>query len=149
MRIALGSDHGGINLKRSIIDYLVSEGHEIKDFGTDSSDSCDYPDFALPVAESIVAKEFDLGILICGTGIGISIAANKVTGVRAALCHNTFSAHATREHNNANILAMGERVVGTGLALDIVKTFINTEFEGGRHQTRIDKISQIEKKYMK
>ncbi|MCM1990068.1 ribose 5-phosphate isomerase B [Oceanirhabdus seepicola] len=149
MRIALGSDHGGINLKRSIIDYLVSEGHEIKDFGTDSSDSCDYPDFALPVAESVVAKEFDYGILICGTGIGISIAANKVSGVRAALCHNTFSAHATREHNNANILAMGERVVGTGLALDIVKTFINTEFEGGRHQKRIDKISQIEKKYMK
>ena len=149
MRIALGSDHGGINLKRSIMDYLVSEGYEIKDFGTDSSDSCDYPDFALPVAESVVAKEFDFGILICGTGIGISIAANKVTGVRAALCHNTFSAHATREHNNANILAMGERVVGTGLALDIVKTFINTEFEGGRHQKRIDKISQIEKKYMK
>ncbi|WBW98482.1 ribose 5-phosphate isomerase B [Oceanirhabdus sp. W0125-5] len=149
MRIALGSDHGGINLKRSIIDYLVSEGHEIKDFGTDSSDSCDYPDYALPVAESVAAKEFDLGILICGTGIGISIAANKVPGVRAALCHNTFSAHATREHNNANILAMGERVVGTGLALDIVKTFINTEFEGGRHQRRIDKISEIEKKYMK
>jgi len=149
MRIALGSDHGGINLKRSIMDYLVSEGYEIKDFGTDSSDSCDYPDFALPVAESVVAKEFDFGILICGTGIGISMAANKVAGVRAALCHNTFSAHATREHNNANILAMGERVVGTGLALDIVKTFINTEFEGGRHQTRIDKISQIEKKYMK
>jgi len=149
MRIALGSDHGGINLKRSVIDYLVSQGHEIKDFGTDSSESCDYPDFALPVAESVAAKEFDCGILICGTGIGISIAANKVTGVRAALCHNTFSAHATREHNNANILAMGERVVGTGLALDIVKTFINTEFEGGRHQNRIDKISQIEKKYMK
>ncbi len=149
MRIALGSDHGGINLKRSVIEYLISEGHEIKDFGTDSSDSCDYPDYALPVAESVVAKEFDFGILICGTGIGISIAANKVSGVRAALCHNTFSAHATREHNNANILAMGERVVGTGLALDIVKTFINTEFEGGRHQTRIDKISQIEKKYMK
>lgn len=149
MRIALGSDHGGMNLKRTIIDYLVSEGIEIKDFGTDTFDSCDYPDFALPVAESVAKKEFDFGILVCGTGIGISISANKVPGIRAALCHDTFSAHATREHNNANILALGERVVGPGLALDIVKTFIKTEFEGGRHEKRINKISEIEKKYLK
>lgn len=149
MRIALGSDHGGMNLKKVIMEYLNSQGIEAKDFGTDTFDSCDYPDFALPVAESVKNGEYDFGILICGTGIGISISANKVPGIRAALCHDVFSAHATREHNNANILAMGERVVGPGLALDIVKTFLNTEFEGGRHQKRVDKISEIEKKYTK
>ena len=112
-----------------------------------STDSCDYPDIALPVAEAVAAKEFDFGILICGTGIGIGIAANKVPGIRAALCSDTFSAHATREHNNANILTMGQRVVGPGLAIDIVKTFLTSEFQGERHQKRIDKITEIEKKY--
>ncbi|ATD55934.1 ribose 5-phosphate isomerase B [Clostridium chauvoei] len=149
MKIALGSDHGGIELKEEIIKYLQSEGYEIKDFGTNTKDSCDYPDYAVPVAEAVVAKEFDFGILVCGTGIGIGIAANKVPGVRAALCSDTFSAHATREHNNANILTLGQRVVGPGLALDIVKTFLNTNFEGGRHQLRIDKVSEVEKKYSK
>ena len=136
-------------LKNEIIKHLKEKGHEIKDFGPMTNDSCDYPDYALPVAEAVANKEFEIGILVCGTGIGISISANKVPGVRAALCSDTFSAHATREHNNANILTLGQRVVGPGLAIDIVKTFLNTEFEGERHQKRIDKISEIEKKYNK
>lgn len=149
MKIALGCDHGGLNLKNEIVTFLKSESIEVKDFGTYTEASCDYADIALPVAEAVANKEYDFGILICGTGIGISIAANKVPGVRAALCSDTFSAHATREHNDANILAMGERVVGRGLALDIVKAFINAKFEGERHQVRIDKITAIEKKYNK
>ncbi|MDU5109015.1 MAG: ribose 5-phosphate isomerase B [Clostridium sp.] len=148
-KIAVGSDHGGVELKEEIKKFLNGEGYEFKDFGTNSTESCDYPDYALPVAEAVAAKEYDLGILVCGTGIGIGIAANKVPGIRAALCSDTFSAHATREHNNANILTLGQRVVGPGLAIDIVKTFLNTEFEGERHQKRIDKISEIEKKYNK
>lgn len=149
MKIAIGCDHGGFELKNEIIEFLKSENHEVNDFGTNSTDSCDYPDIALPVAEAVAAKEYEFGILICGTGIGIGIAANKVPGIRAALCSDTFSAHATREHNNANILTMGQRVVGAGLALDIVKTFISSEFQGDRHQNRIDKISFIEEKYSK
>lgn len=149
MKIALGCDHGGFHLKEEIIKHLKSKGIETKDFGTYSEDSCDYPDFALAVAEEVADKNFEFGILICGTGIGISISANKVPGIRAALCSDTFSAHATREHNNANILAMGARVVGTGLALDIVDSFLNAEFQGGRHENRINKISEIEKKYNK
>lgn len=149
MKIALGSDHGGFGLKQEIISHLEKKGYEIKDYGTYSTESCDYPDFALKAAEGVAGKECDLGILVCGTGIGISIAANKVPGIRAALCSDTFSAHATREHNNANILALGERVVGKGLALDIVDAFLNAEFEGGRHQKRVDKITDIEKKYCK
>ncbi|NLL30172.1 MAG: ribose 5-phosphate isomerase B [Clostridiales bacterium] len=149
MKIALGSDHGGFELKEAIKKFLTTEGYEIKDFGSNSTESCDYPDYALPVAEAVARKEFDFGILICGTGIGIGIAANKVPGIRAALCSDTFSAHATREHNNANILTLGQRVVGEGLALDIVNTFLNTKFQGERHQNRIDKITEIEKKYNK
>jgi ribose 5-phosphate isomerase B len=149
MKIALGSDHGGVSLKKEIISHLESKNIEVTDFGTHNEASCDYPDYALKVAEEVVAQNFELGILICGTGIGISIAANKVPGIRAALCSDTFSAHATREHNNANILALGARVVGTGLALDIVDAFINAEFQGDRHQKRIDKITEIETKYSK
>ena len=149
MKIAIGSDHGGLNLKKEIISYLGSKNIEITDFGTHTEGSCDYPDYALEVAQEVAAKNFELGILICGTWIGIGIAANKVPGIRAALCHDTFSAHATREHNNANILTLGERVVGVGLALDIVDTFINAKFQGDRHQKRIDKITEIEKKYSK
>ena len=149
MKIAVGCDHGGFELKNEIINYLKSENYEVKDFGTYSTDSCDYPDIAQPVAEAVAAKEFEFGILICGTGIGIGIAANKVPGIRAALCSDTFSAHATREHNNANILTMGQRVVGPGLAIDIVKTFLNAKFEGDRHTKRIDKITAIEEKYNK
>jgi ribose 5-phosphate isomerase B len=149
MKIAIASDHGGFRLKTYIIDYLNKKGIEFKDFGAFDESSCDYPDYAEPVAEAVVAKEYDFGILICGTGIGIGIAANKVPGIRAALCHDTFSAHATREHNNANILTMGERIVGPGLAIDIVDTFLRTEFEGDRHKRRIDKITELEKKYNK
>ena len=114
-KIAIGSDHGGIELKSEIKKYLLQEGYEVKDFGTNSSDSCDYPDYAIPVAEAVAAKEYDFGILVCGTGIGIGIAANKVPGIRAALCSDTFSAHATREHNDANILTLGQRVVSAWL----------------------------------
>ncbi|MCR3758373.1 ribose 5-phosphate isomerase B [Clostridium felsineum] len=147
MKIAIGSDHAGFSLKKEVIKHLEGKNIEVKDFGTFSEDSCDYPDYALKVAEEVAQNNFEFGILICGTGIGISISANKVPGIRAAVCSDTFCAHASREHNNANILAMGERVVGTGLALDIVDTFLNSKFEGDRHQRRIDKITGIEKKF--
>ncbi|WP_346889476.1 ribose 5-phosphate isomerase B [Clostridium sp. UBA1056] len=149
MKIAIGSDHGGLRLKKEVIKHLEKKNIEVKDYGTYTENSCDYPDFAEKVSEAVVAKEYDYGILICGTGIGISISANKIPGVRAALCSDTFSAHATREHNNANILAMGERVVGIGLALDIVDAFLGSTFEGGRHENRVNKIMEIEKKYNK
>jgi len=149
MKIALGSDHGGLSLKKDIIVYLESKQIEVTDFGTYTEDSCDYPDYAQKVAWEVVEENFELGILICGTGIGIGIAANKVPGIRAALCSDTFSAHAAREHNNANILTLGARVIGAGLAIDIVDTFINAKFQGERHQKRIDKITEIEKKYSK
>ncbi|MGN9162485.1 ribose 5-phosphate isomerase B [Clostridium sulfidigenes] len=149
MKIAIGSDHGGLRLKKEVIKHLEKKNIEVRDYGTYTEDSCDYPDFAEKVAEVVVAKEYDYGILICGTGIGISISANKIPGIRAALCSDTFSAHATREHNNANILAMGERVVGIGLALDIVDAFLGSTFEGGRHENRVNKIMEIEKKYNK
>lgn len=149
MKIAIGCDHGGYKLKNEIIEHLKGKGLEYKDFGAYSEESSDYADFAMVVAEEVAAKKYDLGILICGTGIGIGIAANKVPGIRAALCSDTFSAHACREHNDANILTIGQRVVGTGLALDIVDTFLNSEFQGDRHLRRINKISEIEKKYSK
>ncbi|ABK62512.1 MULTISPECIES: ribose 5-phosphate isomerase B [Clostridium] len=149
MKIAIGCDHGGVELKKTVIEHLQEKGIEVKDFGTYTEESCDYPEYGQKVAEEVVAKNYDFGIVICGTGIGISISANKVPGARAALCHDTFSAHATREHNNANILALGARVTGPGLALDIVDAFLGATFEGGRHERRIDKISEIEKKYSK
>jgi ribose 5-phosphate isomerase B len=149
LKVAIGCDHGGFRLKEEIIAHLKAKGTEYEDFGAFSEESVDYPDVALKVAEEVASKNFDFGILICGTGIGIGIAANKVPGVRAALCSDTFSAHATREHNNANILTIGQRIVGNGLALDIVDTFLNAKFEGDRHKRRIDKISEIEKKYNK
>ena len=144
MKLAIGSDHGGFRLKEAIKTYLLAHDYEVTDFGTESEDSCAYPDFALPVAEAVAKGEYDRGILICGTGIGIGIVANKVKGVRAALCHDTFSAEACRNHNDANILTMGERIVGEGLALKIVETFLNSDFEGGRHQRRVDKIKALE-----
>lgn len=149
MKIAIGCDHGGFELKNEIIKHLESKNLEVKDYGTYSEESCDYPIYGEKVGEAVVSKECDLGIIICGTGIGISISANKIPGVRAALCGDTFSAHATREHNNANVLALGARVVGKGLAIDIVDTFLNSSFQGGRHQKRIDKITEIENKYNK
>lgn len=139
--IALGSDHGGYELKQEIIAHLEKRGLPYKDYGCLSKESCDYPVYAKKVANAIVAGECDKGILICGTGIGISIAANKVKGIRAALCHDTFSAQATREHNDANVLAMGARVVGSGLAMKIVDTFLDTPFsQDERHIRRIQQI---------
>ena len=144
MKIAIGSDHGGVTLKETVKEHLEKRGYEVKDFGTYTRESCDYPDISEKVALSVAGKHHDFGILICGTGIGIGIAANKVKGIRAALCHDTFSAHATREHNDANILTMGERVIGQALALDIVDTFLEAKFEGGRHQNHIDNITRLE-----
>ena len=149
MKIALACDHGGLNLKNAVIEYLKENGYDFVDYGTNSTDSCDYPDFALPAAEAVAEKKCDRGIIICSTGIGVSIVANKVPGVRCAHCHDSYCAEFTRRQNDANVLAMGEKVVGTGYALKIVETFLNTQFEGGRHQRRVDKITEIEKKYCK
>lgn len=150
MKIAIGCDHAALKLKNDVIEKLGKEGYEVEDFGIYEQKSVDYPDYALPVAEAVASGKADKGILICGTGIGMSIAANKVKGIRCALCSDTFSAHATREHNDANILAFGERVVGEGLAMDIVDTFLKTPFSGDdRHVKRIAKISAIEDKYFK
>ncbi len=141
--IAIGSDHGGFALKQEIKEYLEERKIPYKDFGTNTADSCDYPLYAKEVAHAVANKECEKGILICGTGIGISITANKVKGIRCALCHDCFSAQATREHNDANILAMGGRVVGAGLALKIVDTFLNTEFSNDeRHLRRINMIEE-------
>ena len=138
--IAIGSDHGGYVLKQEILAYLDSQGIEYRDFGCYNENAVDYPDIARPVAQGVADGTYEKGILICGTGIGISIAANKVNGIRAALCHDCFSAQATREHNDANILAMGGRVVGPGLAVMIVDTFLHTPFSGDeRHMSRIVK----------
>jgi ribose 5-phosphate isomerase B len=139
--IALGSDHGGFSLKQEIISYLKEQKLEFKDYGCFDEEACDYPVYGKAVANAVASGECDKGIIICGTGIGISISANKVKGIRAALCSDCFSAEATRLHNNANILAMGARVVGPGLALKIVDTFLNTEFsEEDRHKNRISQI---------
>lgn len=148
--IAIGSDHGGYDLKMEIISYLNSQGLECKDFGScNGKESVDYPDYGKNVAEAVSSGEFEKGIIICGTGLGISITANKVPGIRAALCTDSYMARMSREHNDANILALGGRVVGPGLALDIVETWLNTPFAGGRHKTRVDKISAVETKYLK
>lgn len=144
MRIIVGSDHGGRRLKAEIKELLHSMKIATEDVGCHSDESCDYPDFALPVAEKVAAGEFDLGILICGTGIGMSIAANKVKGIRCAVVSDEYSARMSREHNNANILALGERVVGSDLAKSIVKTWVSTEFAGDRHLRRVQKIHEIE-----
>lgn len=149
MKIALACDHGGLNLKNTIREYLNGFGHAVVDFGTNTADSCDYPDYALPAAEAVANGECEKGILICSTGIGVSIVANKVRGVRCAHCHDVYCAEFTRRHNDANMLAMGEKVVGSGYALQIVDTFLNTEFEGGRHERRVNKITAIEEKYGK
>jgi ribose 5-phosphate isomerase B len=147
--LAIGSDHGGFLLKEKIIEFLETEGIDFRDFGTYDAQSVDYPDFALQVAQAVASGECDRGILCCGTGIGVSITANKVPGIRAALCGDTFSARASREHNDANILALGERVIGPGLAVDIVKVWLESEFSGGRHDRRLKKIAAIERGYTK
>ena len=141
MKIAIGSDHGGFELKGLIVDYLQQEGHEVMDCGCDSLESVDYPDFAEKVCFEVRSGVCEAGILICGTGIGMSIAANRYKDIRAALCHEAFTSRMSREHNNANILCLGARVIGSEVALDIVRVWVNTEFAGGRHQKRLDKLS--------
>ena len=141
--IAIGNDHAGYELKLEVIKFLESKGYEVKDFGCDSTKSVDYPDYAHAVAHAVADGEAEKGILICGTGIGVSISANKVKGIRAALCHDVFSAEATRQHNDANVLTMGARVIGGGLALKIVETFVETPFSNDeRHIRRISKIEE-------
>jgi len=146
MKIAIASDHGGFELKKEIVRLLEQKKIEYKDFGTFSADSVDYPDVAIPCAEAVAGGEFDRGIIICGTGIGVCICANKVKGIRAALCHDTFSARMSRMHNDANVLTMGGRVIGPGLAATIVEEWLQSGFEGGRHQRRVDKITEYENK---
>jgi len=147
LRVAVAADHGGFRLKNEILDWLREAGIEFADLGTFSEEAVDYPDQALAVAEAVKSGACDRGILCCGTGIGVCIAANKVPGIRAALCHDTFSARAAREHNDANVLTMGQRVIGPGLAREIVRVWLSAGFQGGRHARRVDKITAIEKKY--
>ena len=149
MKIAVACDHGGLQLKGALVRYLTSKGHEVIDFGTDTEESCDYPDYALPAAEAVAAGRCERGILVCGTGIGVSLVANKVPGIRCAHCHDTYSAKYTRLHNDANMLAFGQRVIGEGLMEEIVDVFLSTDFEGGRHQRRLDKLAAIEAKYFR
>ena len=143
-KIAFACDHGGYELKDTIIKWLKENGYEVVDFGCNSTASVDYPDYALPASQAVAKGECDLGILVCGTGIGMSLCANKVKGIRAACCSETFSAKMTRLHNNSNILCFGARVVGAGIAIDLVKNFLETEFEGDRHIKRVEKVMAIE-----
>ena len=145
MKLVLACDHGGFELKEAVKEHLKKKGYNINDIGVYNTDSVDYPDFGKRAAEMVAAQEVDRGIIICGTGIGISIAANKVKGIRCALCTNEYMAKMSRMHNNANMLALGERVVGKGIALDIVDAWLLTEFEGGRHENRVNKLMEIEK----
>lgn len=140
MRVAVGSDHAGFGLKAVIKDRLAEMGHEVVDVGADSKDSVDYPDFAKVVAEGVLSGRYEMGVLVCGSGLGMSMAANRYPGVRAALCHNLWSARMSRRHNDANVLCLGERITGEGLALDILELFFTTEFEGGRHGRRVSKL---------
>lgn len=145
-KIAVASDHAGYPLKKVIIEYLQATGYEFKDYGC-SGERCDYPVYGEKAARAVASGECDLGIIICGTGIGISIAANKIKGIRCACCSDAYSAEYSRLHNNANMLALGARVIGPGLAETLVELFLNSEFEGGRHKTRVDMFSDIEKTY--
>ena len=149
MKIAIAWDHGGLVLKKVLVEYLKKQEYEICDFGTDSATSCDYPDFALPASEAVASGKCKYGILICSTGIGVSIVANKVKGIRCAHCQDAYSAKFTRLHNDANMLAFGQKLIGEGIMFDIVNAFLHTEFEGGRHQNRVQKIANIEEKYFK
>lgn len=144
MKIAMACDHGGLRLKNVLKEYLLDNGYEVEDFGTNSEDSCDYPDYAGKAAKAVASGACDKGVVVCGTGIGVSITANKVNGIRCALCHDIFSAKATRAHNDSNMIAMGQRVIGEGLALEILKAWLSTEFEGGRHVQRIEKMMAYE-----
>jgi ribose 5-phosphate isomerase B len=144
MKIAIGNDHSAVELKNIIMDYVRGMGHEVVNFGTDTEESCNYPEYGEKVGRAVASGEYDCGILICGTGVGISLAANKVNGVRAAVCSDVTTAHLVKEHNNANIIAFGARIVGAELAKDIVKAYLEAEFMGGRHATRVDMIMEIE-----
>ncbi|MEE1248181.1 MAG: ribose 5-phosphate isomerase B [Lachnospiraceae bacterium] len=146
MKIAIGNDHAAVEMKNEIKAYVESLGHEVINYGTDSNESCDYPVYGEKVGKAVAAGEADCGILICGTGVGISIAANKVKGVRAAVCSDTTTAHLVKEHNNANIIAFGARIVGMEKAKDIVKTYLKAEFLGGRHERRVAMIHDIEQR---
>ncbi len=149
MKIALGCDHGGFELKEEIKKYIESKGVEVVDYGTHSTESVNYPEYGMKVAESVSTKTTDFGILVCGTGLGMSYVANKVKGIRCACVSDVFSAEMSKLHNDANVLALGARVVGMGLALKIVETWLGSEFEGGRHQKRVDMITEVESKYFK
>lgn len=144
MKIAIACDHGGLRLKNVLKNYLETNGYIVEDFGTNSEDSCDYPDYAGKAAKAVANKTCDRGVVICGTGIGVSITANKVKGIRCALCHDVYSAKMTRAHNDANMLAMGQRVIGEGLALEILTAWLEGEYEGGRHDQRITKMMAYE-----
>ena len=144
MKIAIANDHAAVEMKQEIMEYLRELGHEVTDYGTNSHDSCHYPDFGEKVGRVVAAGEADCGVLICGTGVGISIAANKVKGVRAAVCSEPTTARLVKELNNANIIAFGARVIGPGLALQLLDIFLNTPFEGGRHAVRVEKMMALE-----
>ena len=144
MKIGIGNDHAAVEMKKEIMAYLESMGYEVVNYGTDESASCNYPEFGEKVGRAVVDGDVDCAVLICGTGVGISIAANKVKGVRAAVCSDTATARLVKQHNNANIIAFGQRIVGIELAKDIVKAYLEAEFEGGRHQRRVDQIHAIE-----
>ncbi|MCD7892270.1 MAG: ribose 5-phosphate isomerase B [Erysipelotrichaceae bacterium] len=144
MKIAVACDHGGFRLKNVLIQEMKNQGYEVVDFGTYNEDSCDYPDYAVKAARAVASGDCEKGVVVCGTGIGVSMTCNKVHGIRCALCHDVFSAKATRAHNDANMLAMGQRVIGEGLAVEILNAWLNTEFEGGRHVQRIEKMMKIE-----
>ena len=145
MRIVTGSDHGGLTLKAALVARLRAQGHDVEDVGTHDASSCDYPDFAIPVGNAVASGAADFGLLVCGTGQGMAMTANRIPGVRAAVVADTFTARATRQHNDANVLCLGERVVGPGLAGDILDAFLAATFEGGRHTGRIAKFTALEK----
>ncbi|MGP1504699.1 MAG: ribose 5-phosphate isomerase B [Eggerthia catenaformis] len=148
MTIAIACDHGGYRLKNVLFKELQRQGYKVKDFGTYSEESCDYPDYAGKAAKAVASGECDKGVVVCGTGIGVSITANKVKGIRCALCHDVFSAKATRNHNDANMLAMGQRVIGEGLAIEVLNAWLSSDFEGGRHIPRIEKMMALEKEQL-
>ena len=149
MKIAIGCDHAGLNVKNVIIKELEKMGHEYYDFGTYDLSSCDYPDYASAVAKAVAGGDYDKGIIVCGTGVGVSIVANKIKGIRCAHCTDTFTAKACREHNDANVITFGDRITGIGVILDCVKLFLETEFLGGRHEGRVNKIKNIEEENFK
>ena len=147
MRIIMGCDHGGFELKEILKKVLIEKGYEVEDYGIHKQERVDYPDYAQKVGEAIASGKGDQGILICGTGIGMSIAANKIRGIRASLCADAFSTKYTRLHNDANVMCMGARTLGSGLALELVEIFLDTPFEGGRHENRVNMITELEKEW--